>query len=193
MPTCELSLQLLGTRLTGRLEQLWPEAQLRVQYSSTGRRHELLLFIRHVVMLCQRTRNPRAGLPERSVLIGRNGREPELVEFGAMPDAEQVLRSWLELYAAGQGGPLPLFEQASREYAAQLSQGKSEAQALGAARTKFSTNYYEGAFSDVTDAYVAQFYPDFDAALAVAPSSPYSFQALALCVYEPLLRARRAG
>ncbi len=189
LPGCELTLQLLGTRLTGRLEQLWPQAQLRVQYSRTGGRHELLLFIRHVALCCQRERTPDAGLPERSVLIGRSGRDAELVELLPLEHPTRVLRDLLEIYAAGQTGPLPLFEQASREYAVQLEQGKPESQALASARAKFSSSY-DDAFLDAKDAYVAQFFPDFDAALEVSGS--YSFTELARRVYEPLLKCRRA-
>ena len=58
-------------------------AQLRVQYSSTGGRHELQLWVRHVVMLCLREQSPDLGLPDRSLLIGRSNREAEQITFVA--------------------------------------------------------------------------------------------------------------
>jgi exodeoxyribonuclease V gamma subunit len=188
LPSHEFALPLLGTRLTGRLDQLWRQGQLRVQYSRTGGRHELLLFIRHVVMCALREHAPDVGLPDRSLLIGRNGREAELIEFAPLRDPVRLLRDLLQVYAAGLSGPLPLFEQASREYANQLAAQKSPEQALSSARGKFSSNY-DGAFSDVSDAYIAQFFPDFDAALEVPP--PYSFVELACRLYQPLLVCRR--
>jgi exodeoxyribonuclease V gamma subunit len=189
LPVRELSLQIRGTRLSGRLEQLWPAAQLRVQYSSTGSRHELRHFVRHVVLSCLRGREPQAGLPQRSLLIGRSRGEPERIEFGVIAEPEPLLWDLLEIFAAAQATPLPLFEHASREYANQLAQGKSERQALGIARTKFSTSAPDG-WSDDRDPYVSQFFPDFDAALEV--SGPDGFESLARRVYLPLLRCRRS-
>ena len=188
LPVRELLLQIRGTRLSGRLEQLWPSAQLRVQYSSTGNRHELRHFLRHVVLLCLRSHEPESELPQRSLLIGRNGREPERIEFGAIADPRLLLWDLLEVYAAAQVAPLPLFEHASREYAVQLAQGKSERQALGSARGKFSTNA-PGGWSDDGDAYVSQFFPDFDSALEVVGTD--GFESLARRVYLPLLQCRR--
>ncbi|HKU37544.1 MAG TPA: exodeoxyribonuclease V subunit gamma [Polyangiales bacterium] len=188
LPVRELAFQLRGTRLGGRLEQLWPAAQLRVQYSSTGSRHELRHFVRHVVLLCLRGREPASQLPERSLLIGRNGRDPERIEFGPLAKPEDLLWDLLEVYAAAQVGPLPLFENASREYASQLLAGRSERQALAVARQKFSGGGSNNR-SDVDDAYVAQFFPDFDAVLELTGED--GFERLARRVYQPLLQCRR--
>jgi exonuclease V gamma subunit len=181
-------LQFLGSRITGRLEQLWPNAQLRVQYSSTGGRHELQLFIRHIVMHCLRAQEPELGLPERSLLIGRSNREAEQITFVAPEDPRDVLRQLLDVYAAVLAGPIPLFEHSSREYASLIKQGKSEVQAENAARSKFS-KLYDSGVCDADDAYVSQFFPDFEAVLEVP--APYSFRELALRVYRPLLACRR--
>jgi exodeoxyribonuclease V gamma subunit len=184
----DVGLQFLGTHLRGRLEQLWPRAQLRVQYSSTGNRHELLLFIRHVVMHCLRAEAPELGLPERSLLIGRSRAEAVQVEFVPPADPRQVLRELLDVFAAVTTGPVPLFEYASREYANQIKAGKTELQAENSARGKFAKLYDTGV-CDADDAYVSQFFPDFDAVLEVP--SPYSFRDLAQRVYLPLLECRR--
>jgi exodeoxyribonuclease V gamma subunit len=188
MPPVDVALQFLGSRITGRLEQLWPSAQLRVQYSSTGGRHELQLFVRHVVMHCLREQAPELGLPERSVLIGRSNREAEQITFVPPEQPREVLREMLSVFAAVVAGPIPLFEHASRTYAELRKQGKSEAQAEEAARHKFSRQFDTGV-CDATDAYVNQFYPDFDSVLEVP--SPYSFRELAERVYFPLLACRR--
>jgi exodeoxyribonuclease V gamma subunit len=188
MPPVDVALQFLGSRITGRLEQLWPSAQLRVQYSSTGGRHELQLFVRHVVMHCLREQAPELGLPQRSVLIGRSNREAEQITFVPPEQPREVLREMLSVFAAVVAGPIPLFEHASRTYAELRKQGKSEAQAEEAARHKFSRQFDTGV-CDATDAYVSQFYPDFDSVLEVP--SPYSFRELAERVYFPLLACRR--
>jgi exodeoxyribonuclease V gamma subunit len=188
MAPVDVALQFLGTTITGSLEQLWPRAQLRVQYSSTGGRHELQLWVRHVVMLCLREQSPELGLPDRSLLIGRSNREAEQITFVAPDQPREVLRDLLAVFAAVQAGPIPLFEHASREYAVQRTQRKSEVQAEEAARNKFS-RLFDNAVCDASDAYVSQFFADFEAALAVA--SPYSFRELAERVYFPLLACRR--
>jgi exodeoxyribonuclease V gamma subunit len=188
MPAVDVGLQFLGTRITGRLEQLWPSAQLRVQYSSTGGRHELQLFVRHIVMHCLREQAPELGLPERSVLIGRSNRDAEQITFVPPEQPREVLREMLAVFAAVLAGPIPLFEHSSRAYAELRKQGKSEAQAVEAARHKFSRQFDTGV-CDATDAYVNQFYPDFDSVLEVP--SPYSFRELAERVYFPLLACRR--
>jgi exonuclease V gamma subunit len=121
-------------------------------------------------------------------LIGRSNREAEQITFDAPEDPREVLRELLGVYAAVLAGPIPLFEHSSREYATLIKKGMSEIQAENAARSKFA-KLYDSGVCDADDAYVSQFFADFDAVLEVP--SPYSFRELALRVYLPLLACRR--
>jgi exodeoxyribonuclease V gamma subunit len=186
----EIDLQLGPTRLSGSLDQVWPSAQLRVQYSKGGNRHELRHFVRHLALLCVRAQRPAHDLPERSLLVGRDKDGNVMqVEFGPLRDPAGALMQLLDVFALAQAGPLPLFENASRAYAAALHEGKSESQALDSARSRFGSGF-EGSFGDdSSDAYVAQFFPSFDAALEA--HGAYAFTTLAVQVYGPLYSSRR--
>lgn len=188
----ELDLQLGPTRLTGSLDQVWPTAQLRAQYSRTGNRHELRHFVRHLALQCVRAQRPELELPDRSVLIGRSDNDdgPCRIEFGPIPDPVALLGEYVAIFAAGQLGPLPLFENASRVYARALAERADEDRALALAQAEFAPEHDAG-LGDDNDAYVAQFFRDFEAVLA--SPEPYAFKSLAQRVYAPLFACRSSS
>jgi len=143
-------------------------------------------FIRHVVLRCVALRSPQLALPETSILIGRVKSEIDMVSFVSVDDPEAVLRELLQLYTTALNGPLPLFPESSRHYAASVFAGKSREQALSRARHAYED---EQLGSDGQDAYVQQLFADFDAALTEQPGA---FEAAAERAYLPLFQARRA-
>ena len=71
--------QVDDTQITGALRQLWPQAQVTAQYARIGKRSELGLWVRHL-LLCWVGRD---GYPNQSVAVGRaeRGPAPAAVKF----------------------------------------------------------------------------------------------------------------
>jgi exodeoxyribonuclease V gamma subunit len=200
------------TRITGVIRNLWPAGQVHYQFSTLGRRHELTMWIRHLVLNWARPK----GFPCVSFLVGRPQKDdgPMVVRFRPVDNAAEILRGLLALYRLGQQVPLLLFERASRAYAELLchpEKPSTEQAALKAAQQSFDGNppYRRG---DLDDAYVRHVFstvnpldPDFQfggvggatstptAAVpaTVEPGSQWpGFAEVALAVFVPLLDHR---
>lgn len=196
LPPVEVDVMIGDTRLTGLIRDLWPPGQLRCQYSRVGGRHELSVWLRHLVLNCCEARNGVA-----SYLVGRGDREAvRIVRFRPVADAPQVLHSLLHLYALGQRVPLPLFERASRTYAALLLEGRAKRHDAHAWALEKAVEAYQGrsevASADANDPYVELAFRNRqpvrdDEVIAGAPEGvPARFSDIALAVYEPLFAHR---
>jgi len=185
-----VDLDIDGMRLTGVLRELWPGGQVAVQYAKVGGRHELDLWIRHLV------RDATSAPPAPSLLIGRarKGDGPSVVRFAPVDEARRLLAELLHLFELGQRVPLPLFKRASRAFAdaVQHPNGGRE-RAWAKARDAFAAT---GHGADGDDPYIAELYGktlpcDVDGTALAAPE--ISFADLALMVFAPLLRHREEG
>ncbi len=185
--------QLGGARLSGVIRNLWPSGQVRCQFSKLGGRHELGLWIRHLVLNWLR---PESCVPV-TYLVGRpqnnSAKKRGPVRFRPVDNAAALLCDLLQLYSIGQRTPLLLFEHASRTYAERIDKGPAEA--LGKARAGFSGG--EFSHGDVDDVYVRQLFEGQDPLAndfrfgSGEPPSP-GFAEVALRVYRPLLAHREA-
>jgi exodeoxyribonuclease V gamma subunit len=151
LPVVEIDAEIDGTRVTGALADVWPGGLVRWQYSKLGGRHELGLWIRHLLL---NWLTP-PGYPRVSYLVGRPRDDgAAIVQFRPVEDPQAFLRELIQLYWIGQTVPVPLFRESSRAYADILYAGGTEARALSAARNKWHTN--NQGFGDCEDAYVQQ-------------------------------------
>jgi exodeoxyribonuclease V gamma subunit len=198
LETLNVDALLDGARITGTVRDRWPAGYSRFQYSQIGKRHELGVWLLHLIInWCVGENEPRA-----SYLIGRTEKGgAATVCFRPVANAAELLRSLVALYRFGQSVPLPLFEGASRAYAEtyakESAKGSAAARAagLGAAEKKYvggSDNYNRG---DSRNVYVEQAFRDRnpidDRPIGAAPDGvPSTFGAIALLVYEPLLAHR---
>ncbi len=192
--------ELEGTRITGALRHLWPAGQVQYQYSKLGRRHELGVWIRHLVVNWRRP----AGYSRDSFLIGRSQQKedgPVAIRFRPVDDAGPILAALLRLYWQGQDAPLLLFEHASRAYAETLRAKKDEHAARHKARQQFLGGDY--AWGDIRDDYVRQVFGSadpvdptfrFDVPSAGADDTDEGrlpgFAEIAVTVFTPLLEHR---
>jgi exodeoxyribonuclease V gamma subunit len=186
-----------GTRITGVIRNLWPAGQVSYQFSQLGRRHELGMWIRHLVL---NWRQP-IGYPQTSYLVGRPEQEggPVAVRFRPVEDAAKILRHLLRWYRIGQTAPLPLFEKASRTYVERLRRSKKRSSvkdALEAARRSFEGSDYNR--GDRHDDYVRQVFAglhpldpnfSFGPGLADAARLP-NFAEVAVAMFGPMLDHR---
>jgi exodeoxyribonuclease V gamma subunit len=194
---------LAGTRITGVIRDLWPAGQIQHQFSKLGGRHELGIWIRHLVLNWLQP----DGYPRVSYLAGRpQGKDgASAIRFRPVEDAAGILRELLRLYWLGQTVPLLLFEKASRAYAESLggaTGAKAEVAALKKAQGEFDGGYF--GWGDAQDDYVRQVFatvnpldPGFrfggvagGASTSTATGTLPGFSSLALTVFRPLLEHR---
>jgi exodeoxyribonuclease V gamma subunit len=88
-------------------------------------------WVRHV-FLCLLS---PAGIAPVTTVVGRAAKvgDPTAVRFGPLADAEAIAGDLVDLYRAGQREPLPLFSDASREFAEEYRKSRNESAALAAA------------------------------------------------------------
>lgn len=190
-----------GIRITGVIRNLWPEGHVRHQFSKLGTRHELGVWIRHVVLNWLQP----SGYPLVSYVIGRPEKDngTATVRFRPVDAAADILRELLNLYWLGQTLPLLLFEKASRAYVQHLrGRPANGAAALKKAQEAFDGGYF--GWGDGGDDYVRQVFgmtnpldPGFrfgDGAGGAVTSTESaglpSFSNLALTVFRPMLDHR---
>ncbi|MFN8640830.1 MAG: hypothetical protein U0802_03915 [Candidatus Binatia bacterium] len=177
----EVELAVDGVRLTGLLRDRVAAGLLRAQFSRVGGRHELDLWIRHLVLSA--TRQPGAT----SVLVGRAAKSgAAVVTFRPVADPLHHLAALMALFRRGQSRPLPLFERASRAFANALAKKRGTMKgAIGAAEKQFAGD--DHSFGDRGDAAVRLLFPQppewGDPATSAAA-------AVATAVFGPLLRHR---
>jgi exodeoxyribonuclease V gamma subunit len=180
------------TRITGIIADIWPQGLVQYQFSKVGQRHELGVWIRHLVLNWLMP----SGYPTSSFLVGRPASDGSpIVRFHPVRGPAAILQELVRLYWLGQTAPLPLFPQASRTYAEALRRAKAgdtEERALQKAISAFNGSQHRR--GDADDPYVRQVFGDRD---AFAPASPGcedptrpSFQQLAQIVFGPLLDHR---
>jgi exodeoxyribonuclease V gamma subunit len=113
-------------RLTGRLDLLRTSGRVAVGFTRIGRRSELDLWIRHLV-LCVLVEEGRAGpdqpFPEpNSIYVGRGDAktsDERVVVYARVPDARVHLTRLFEWASSVALAPLPFFPRTSRIYAEQ--------------------------------------------------------------------------
>ncbi|HEX2678631.1 MAG TPA: hypothetical protein VHM19_18390, partial [Polyangiales bacterium] len=196
LPPRRFAITIGDVLLHGSLGELWLDAQVRVQYSKVGRRHELRQWLRHLVLCYLRAREKKSLLPRKSVLIGRNP-DPKKegvtrVTFAPVDGPERELSALVAMFLAGQDALVPLFEHASRAYCELLrKEGTTREEALEKARSKFSAAghaFDRNVDFDTFDDYVSTAYAGWDAVLALR--EPYDFERAAKTVYAPMLAHR---
>ena len=177
-----------GGVLAGELSDVWSAGLLKHQFSRVKPKHQLSLWIQHLV-LCTLDEGPIG-----SMLVGRpppqkhryakqtKDKVVEVCTFGRVENAALLLNSLANLYRQGRNAPLPLFIAAAASYARQIKRGRDERAAMGAARRSCA-----GAFANSD--YLRHAYRDEAALLAVLePTGParLSFAQIALEVFAPL-------
>jgi exodeoxyribonuclease V gamma subunit len=159
-----------GLRLLGVLRDVWPCGQVSWGFSRLGRRHELALWLRHLVLQLAAP----AGTAQRTILLGQPTREREEVEARFLPvaDAARELERLVRLHRQAAERPVPFFPETSRAFMRELREGSRRGQsdpvlrALEMARTAFADAEYGGEAGDlyVKKLFGERYRPDRDPA-----------------------------
>jgi len=114
-------------RLVGRLDQLWPGGRVELGFSKVGRRGELELWIRHLV-LCALADGGRDVVP-RSIFVGRaesKKSDDRVVVFERVSDPKIHLARLFEWAWSAAEAPLPFFPKTARVFAENALAGKPD-------------------------------------------------------------------
>ena len=174
-----------GTRLTGRLDRLWPDARIRFSVSTVKPRNRLELWLEHLALSCAAAE----GLPSRSLLLARGagGHPTRLALDSPGEGGRALLADLIELYWHGQQAPLRFFPATSLEYAQQLLTTGDPEVALKKARAAWLPSWSGYPKSDSEDEAVRRFFGQVDPLTDSPEDADLSFAFLALRVYQPLL------
>ncbi len=105
-------------RLHGLLRDVWPCGQVSWRFSRLGGRHELGLWLRHLVLQRVAPRNAS----RETILLGQPREEHGPIEarFRPVSNAGAELARLVALYRQAAERPLPLFPQTSRDFVRRL-------------------------------------------------------------------------
>jgi exodeoxyribonuclease V gamma subunit len=170
-----------GVRVRGLLRDVWPCGQVSWRFSQLGRRHELALWLRHLVL---QTVAPRR-VARDTVLLGqpRSGNGGIEARFRPVDDAGAELGRLVAIHRQATERPLPLFPDASRAFVHRLRQGRrrgdaeAERHALEEASKVFDR--------EPEDVYVRKLFGD-----RYRPDQDFDFRTIAEEVWSALLEHR---
>jgi exodeoxyribonuclease V gamma subunit len=169
-----VDLEIGGVRLHGVLRDVWACGQVSWRFSRLGRRHELALWLRHLVLQLVAP----AGAARRTILLGQPANEHEEVEarFAPVSAAAGELERLVLLHRRAAERPLPFFPETSRAFvreqreARQRGGADAEHRSLQKARATFAADPDHG--SESGDRYVRKLFgeryrPDRDPGFGV--------------------------
>jgi len=185
LPPLDVAIRVGGAHVTGRLDGLWPGAQLHYTASRTNAARLLALWVRHLALACVAPE----GYPKTSTLIARGpGDGGEATVLDPLDDrAAGWLADLVELFGVGCAEPLRFFPRTSYTYARHRIEGLSDAEAMGKARGPWSTSWTQP--GEAEGFAVQRLFGGVDPLVDVA--GPLGFREVALHVFEPLLGAMR--
>ncbi len=166
-------LQFSGFKISGRLENIFPQGQVIYRFANLRARDFMAAFIRHLLFQLVEWDSDRQ---RQTWLIGRN----ELWRLRPPDDPNAIMATYLDLYWQGLIRPLPLVLEASMEYAKRvLVGGQARSAALDAALKKMRP--YNISRLEAADPYLeCCFGPDHEFGTR--------FQDTATAVFKPLLK-----
>ncbi|HUU02395.1 MAG TPA: exodeoxyribonuclease V subunit gamma [Myxococcota bacterium] len=109
-----------GSRLVGRIGDLWPHALVRAGYGIIDAKRMLDLWIRHLAINCSK----KKSYPKNSMLIGRDAesKQPVVLKLRKIDDDPgELLGDLIDLFRLGQKEPLRFFPKTSLAYAEEYS------------------------------------------------------------------------
>ena len=132
----DVDLTLSGFRLTGRIDDLYPEKMIQYRYAKIKAKDRIRTWVRHLVLNCYHL----PDYPRNSMVAGMD-KLWTAWEYRPVENAEEILAKLLERYWEGLMKPLPFFPESSWEYVEQnLEKHKSPGDALQKARGIWAGN-----------------------------------------------------
>jgi exodeoxyribonuclease V gamma subunit len=171
--TLAVQVQMAGFTITGRLENIYPAAQLCYRYSRTKGIDLIGAWIRHLLW-CHLT--PDRG-HRRTILINRDGQRC----FQRAHDPEGALRHLLSIYLRAGHEPLPFFPRSSWDYAQRrFEKNDAVEKALQSVRSRWRQSFVQPGEGE--DPYIQYCFRD-------AEPLDDAFVTLTEAIYQPILQS----
>ncbi|MCP4196269.1 MAG: hypothetical protein GY762_03885, partial [Proteobacteria bacterium] len=190
----DIELNLEGTRLVGRLDNLRKNGRIQYRYANLKAKHRLELWINHLALNCL----VGSDLPKTSIWFGR---DPYKKVIGAALSAVEgnphdILSQLIRLYWLGQTQPLRFFPEISYAFAktvfeSELAENEAKAKAYKEALDAWGDTYnnYESQDPAIVHAFGEQ-----NPITHGEHDGENQFGELALSIFVPLLQhTREAG
>ncbi|MHC1742298.1 MAG: exodeoxyribonuclease V subunit gamma [Syntrophobacteraceae bacterium] len=165
-----LNLSLGPYTLNGQVGPLSGQGLVFFRPATIKPKDRLRLWLHHLALLCI----PDLDWPRISQFIAKGAG----VQYSGIEGSATLLQALLDLYWSGMSAPLHFFPETSFAYAQAILSGRSQAEALGSARTTWESTF--GRDPEMHDPYIQLCFTD------EAPLDD-SFTQTAMAVYEPLL------
>jgi exodeoxyribonuclease V gamma subunit len=150
VPDHTFEITLSSVKLTGRLDGMHTLGRVERTVSTLRTKHKLNAWIRHLALCASRTE------PQRTLLVGRDDDEAEVIEFLPVSNARELLEELVSLRLLGMHMPLPYLHTPAQTFVDKLKKGDDEPSALQAASLKALPASAAGQDSDGDDAHVRQ-------------------------------------
>lgn len=176
----EVDLEINRFRIVGKLENIYPQAQLNYRFGKAKPKYLVDFWIRH--LLFQLTKSPDHSGRSKYFSWDRKFKEKELP---AVDDAEQILSELLGLYRSGLRKPLEFYCRSSYSFAEEVYiKNKEEDEGISKAEKKWSKSRYSPGEGD--DPYYK---------VVTAGKEPFgrAFVETARTVWEPYFEAINKG
>ncbi len=187
MEPIDVELELEGTKLVGRLENMWQDDRIQHRYATVKPKNRLELWIYHLALNCL----PDTDYPKTSIWFGRKGsKTPSATAFFPIEgDPREILANLIRLYRLGQTEPLRFFPERSFEFAKDSLDPKLEEDEATAAAIRKALNAWHdtNSLSEADDPAVVLAFGDLNPLSTTGSDPENDFQHLALSVFSPLI------
>lgn len=174
LPPLDVDIRCDGFRVVGRLENIWKSTLVEYRCAERDRvRDHLDVWVHHVILNCA----GKAKYPRASIFARMGG----AWFLNPLQDPIEELKKLCSLYFAGMTKPLKFFPKTSSKYAERMLRGRGHGEALKAARSDWEGSDF--GWGEREDPYHKLCFGNMD------PLDD-DFAALALSVFEPLIRNR---
>jgi exodeoxyribonuclease V gamma subunit len=174
----QIDLDVSGFRLTGRIDDIYPDRLIRYRCASIKSKDRIRIWIDHIAL----NSLSAGGYPRESLIMGAKKSVWEACEYLPVEKGKDVLGTLLEIYWQGLSRPVHFFPESCLGYAESVfKKNKTPADAVGTARNIWIK---ERGHSESDNAY-------YELCFANTDPLDLEFQRLAEEVFGPLLEHER--
>jgi exodeoxyribonuclease V gamma subunit len=190
----DVDLDLDGTRLVGRLDNMWKNGRIQYRYANLKAKHRLELWINHLVLNCLEDSN----LPKTSIWIGRDPHKKVIgTALAPIEDiAGDILSKLVHIYWLGQTQPLRFFPDRSFSYAKSVLQSDLAENDAKSKAYKDALDAWEDTYNNYEsqDPAIIHAFGDQHPIANREHDGENKFGELALSIFTPLIQhTREAG
>jgi exodeoxyribonuclease V gamma subunit len=183
----DVALELDGTRLVGRLENMWQDGRIQHRYAELKAKNRLELWINHLVLNCLTD----TSYPKNSIWFGRD-KNKKIASTALSPidgNPKEILSDLVRLYWLGQTEPLRFFPDLSLSFAkavlaSELKEDEAKSKAVRDAVDTWSATRHN---HEAKDPAITHAFGDLSPITTRGHDPENDFSELALSIFSPLI------